>query len=280
MSALRVRHLFDRDGLTDVLADVNLDLRAGETLALVGPSGCGKSTLLHIVAGLLTPSEGSLQSDFRTVSCVFQDPRLLPWKTAADNIALGLKALGRPKHARRREAHELGLRLGLAAADLDKYPHELSGGMQSRVALARALAIRPDLLLLDEPFSALDIGLKTRLYELLDTQVRQTGTAVLMITHDLMEAVRLADRILMMAPNPGRLVKELALEAAPAMRNGNWVYETTAALMQVDEVRIGFGLMEGELRAESPPPEVGQPSQATGEPHTGESARRHAGCRP
>lgn len=247
MTTLRVRHLYHRYGLTDVLANVDLDLRAGETLALVGPSGCGKSTLLQIVAGLLTPYSGHVQSDFHATAYVFQDPRLLPWKNAEDNIVLGLKALGQSTRQRRQIARDLGLRLGLAATDLSKYPHELSGGMQSRVALARALAIQPDLLLLDEPFSALDIGLKTRLYELLDTQVRQSATAVLMITHDLTEAVRLADRILMMAPSPGRLVKELVLDAAPATRHDNWVYDTTAALMQMEEVRIGFGLMRGTL---------------------------------
>src|SRR5690606_532031 len=122
-----------------------------------------------------------------------QEPRLMPWKTALDNIALGLKALGIPKPVRRRRAAELGRRMGLSRDDLAKYPHELSGGMQSRVALARALATRPDLLLLDEPFAALDIGLKTELYELLSEQIERFNTAVLMITHDLMEAVRLAD---------------------------------------------------------------------------------------
>lgn len=261
MSALYVRHLYHSYGLTEVLADVGLDLHAGETLALVGPSGCGKSTLLHIVAGLLTPSEAIIQSTFRGVSCVFQEPRLLPWKTALDNVALGLKALGVPRQARRRQALSLGQRLGLAQDDLLKYPHELSGGMQSRVALARALATRPDLLLLDEPFSALDIGLKASLYDLMDAQVRQQGTAVLMITHDLMEAVRLADRILMMAPSPGRMVHEFTLDTEPAQRTSTWVYQTTAALMQVDVVRIGFGLMEGELPA------------AAAHDHA-----RHAGC--
>lgn len=249
MSVLHIRHLYHRYGLTEVLADVGLDLYAGETLALVGPSGCGKSTLLHVVAGLLTPSEVVLHSEFRGICCVFQDPCLMPWKTALDNIALGLKALGVPKAARRRQAAALGLRMGLAAEDLEKYPHELSGGMQSRVSLARALAPCPDLLLLDEPFSALDVGLKADLYKLLGDQVRQHGTAVLMITHDLMEAVRLADRILMMVPAPGRLVREFTLELPQEERTSTWVYQTTGELMLADEVRIGFGLAAGELPA-------------------------------
>lgn len=247
MSELHIRHLYHRYGVTEVLADVGLDLYAGETLALVGPSGCGKSTLLHVIAGLLTPSEVVMQSTFRGVACVFQEPRLMPWKNAAENITLGLKALGVPKTARQRQATTLALRMGLDEDDLHKYPHELSGGMQSRVSLARALAIKPDLLLLDEPFSALDIGLKAELYRQLEEQVQQQGTAVLMITHDLMEAVRLADRILMMVPDPGRMVYEFTLEQPQAQRSSSWVYQTTAELMQVEQVRIGFGLAEGKL---------------------------------
>ncbi|THF64125.1 ABC transporter ATP-binding protein [Pseudothauera rhizosphaerae] len=250
MNALHIRHLYHRYGLTEVLADVGFDLYAGETLALVGPSGCGKSTLLHVVAGLLRPSEAVISSTFRGIGCVFQEPCLMPWKTALDNIALGLKALGVPKAARRRQAAALGLRMGLGEEDLAKYPHELSGGMQSRVSLARALVLSPDLLLLDEPFSALDVGLKAELYGLLREQVARRGTAVLMITHDLMEAVRLADRIIMMVPAPGRLVREFVLELAREERTDAWVYRTTAELMQAEEVRIGFGLAQGEL----PPP--------------------------
>lgn len=242
MNALHIRHLSHRFGLTEVLAGIGLDLFAGETLALVGPSGCGKSTLLHIVAGLITPSEGKVHSTFRGIGCVFQQPRLMPWKTAIDNIALGQKALGVPLAARRQQSAELAQRLGLAADDMEKYPHELSGGMQSRVALGRALAVAPDLLLLDEPFSALDVGLKLELYQLLRDQTQQRGTAVLMITHDLMEAVRLADRIVMMAPDPGRLVREFPMALPQAARHDAWVYQTTGELMQADEVRRGFGL--------------------------------------
>jgi len=252
MSALSIRNLSHRYGLTDVLAGVDLDLRAGETLALVGPSGCGKSTLLHIVAGLLTPSEGVMRSGFQGVSCVFQEPRLMPWKTGLDNIALGLKAQRVPKAARRERAAGLGRRMGLSIDDLLKFPHELSGGMQSRVSLARALAPRPDVLLLDEPFSALDIGLKAELYGMLAEQVKRHRTAVLMITHDLMEAVRLADRVVMMAPGPGRLVREFAFSTPEAERSSAWVYGTAADLMRFDEVRIGFGLAEGGVPPAEP----------------------------
>src|SRR5690606_29435116 len=145
MNALHIRHLYHSYGITEVLADVDLDLYAGETLALVGPSGCGKSTLLHVIAGLLKPETIVMQSEFIGTACVFQEARLMPWKNAVDNIALGLKALGVPKLARRRQAMDQALRLGLQKEDMHKYPHELSGGMQSRVAMARALAINPEL---------------------------------------------------------------------------------------------------------------------------------------
>jgi len=242
MSVLSLHRLGHRFGLAPVLSGVSLDLHSGETLALVGPSGCGKSTLLHIVAGLLAPSEGQVRSAFRGVGCVFQQPRLMPWKSAADNIALGLKGLGMPAAARRRRALDWAARMGLAEEDVRKYPHELSGGMQSRVALGRALAVAPDLLLLDEPFSALDVGLKQELYVLLRKQVEQAGTAVLMITHDLMEAVRLADRIAVMTAGPGRVLGEFAVERPQSMRTEAWIHRMTADLMGAAVVRESFGL--------------------------------------
>ncbi|WP_417581026.1 ABC transporter ATP-binding protein [Nitrincola sp.] len=247
MSVLHIRHLSHRYGITEALTNVNLDLHASETLALVGPSGCGKSTLLHLVSGLLTPSEGIIHSEFRGPACVFQEPRLMPWKTGLDNIALGLKALGVAGTARRKRAADLGQRMGLSLRDMDKYPHALSGGMQSRVSLARALVINPDLLLLDEPFTALDIGLKEALYAALDLQIAQQGTAVLLITHDLIEAVRLADRIVMMVPKPGRILYEFPLMHPHHQRDSAWVYHTMAKLMQVDAIRIGFGLSDDTL---------------------------------
>ncbi|WP_269495519.1 ABC transporter ATP-binding protein [Castellaniella sp. S9] len=244
MSRLRIEGLTHRYGLTEVLSGVGLRLPAGQTLALVGPSGCGKSTLLHLVAGLLVPSEGVIDNQFRNIACMFQQARLMPWKNAIDNIALGLKAQGMAAPARRARAAGLARALGLDADDLRKYPQELSGGMQSRVALGRALAIEPDLLLLDEPFSALDVGLKLTLYRHLRGEIDARGTAVLMITHDLMEAVRLADRIVMMAPDPGRMVHEFPLQRAHALRDDAWVYQTTGTLMQARAVRLGFGLDE------------------------------------
>lgn len=224
------------------LEDIDFSLSRGQTVALVGPSGCGKTTLLHLVAGLLPLREGTITNRFASTACMFQQPRLLPWKTARENIALGLKARGLARAERIRRADELGQRLGLVADDLAKFPHELSGGMQSRVALARALVLDPQLLLLDEPFASLDIGLKAELYALLAEHQASRGMAVLMITHDLMEAVRLSDRILVMFPEPGRIARRLALRDAQARRDDDWVYRSTAALLQDGVVRLSFGL--------------------------------------
>jgi len=243
---LQIDNLSHAYALTDVLLQVNLQLHAGQTLALVGPSGCGKSTLLHSVAGLLSPSQGHITSSFRTVGCVFQQPRLLPWKHVLDNIALGLKAQRVPAKLRQQHAQALAVQLGLHQTDWVKFPFELSGGMQSRVALARALITHPDLLLLDEPFSALDIGLKTELYQVLRQHVQQHQTAVLMITHDLMEAVVLADYIAVMSPAPGQILRIFTLNRAKNQRDEAWVYHYTAELMQALEVRYSFGLPGGE----------------------------------
>lgn len=240
--SLHVTGLGHRFGLTDVLEAIELSLRPGESVALVGPSGCGKTTLLNLIAGLDQPSAGRIDNGYVTDAYVFQQPRLLPWKTALDNIALGLKAAGVAPRQRGDRARGLGLRLGLAEEDMDKFPHQLSGGMQSRVALARALVLEPDLLLLDEPFSALDVGLKAELYALLLREMAARGASLLMITHDLMEAVRLADRILMMAPGPGRIVGEFRPVRARSERDEAWVYRTTAEFMQAPAVRAGFGL--------------------------------------
>lgn len=241
---LVVRDVSYSYALTDTLSGVNLVLEAGRVSALVGPSGCGKTTLMHLVAGLLSVRQGQIESGFDTMACVFQQPRLLPWKTAQDNIALGLKAAGLAHAQRTLRAGEFAARVGLSADDLHKYPHQLSGGMQSRVALARALVLEPDLLLLDEPFSALDIGLKAEFYDLLAEHITQRQMAVLMITHDVMEAVRLSDTILVMAAVPGRVVQRVILDHPVQQRDESFVYQNTALLLENPEVRRVFGLPE------------------------------------
>ena len=243
-AALHVRgvdHAFARQ---TVLEDIDFELRAGEIVALVGPSGCGKTTLLHLCAQLLYPDSGTIDNGFLRQACMFQQPRLLPWKSTLDNIALGLAARGAGRGECEHRAREMGLQLGLAHADFAKFPHQLSGGMQSRVALARALVIEPDLLLLDEPFSALDIGLREEMYRLLLDHLTRRSVGVLMITHDLMEAVQLADQVLVLAGSPARMRWRLDLALPPAQRDDAWVHRQTALLLAQPAVRAAFELPE------------------------------------
>src|SRR5699024_6592072 len=240
MKRLIVRELSFNYGLHTILDQISFDLSARQTLALVGPSGCGKSTLLHLLAGLLPSYTGEITQPFGPLAVMFQDPRLMPWKSAETNMAIGLKAIGVPKAERIQRSNEFGLKMGLARQDLKKYPHELSGGMQSRIALARALIIQPELLLLDEPFSALDIGLKHELYALLRQHIELQQMTVVMITHDLMEAVRLADQICVMAPQPGRIIHQLAIASPHSERNNRWIYQKTAELLQNEKIQQSF----------------------------------------
>ena len=240
--ALVVRDLEHAFATRTVLEGVSLRLPAGETLALVGPSGCGKSTLLHLCAGLLDVRSGEIHNGFARTAMLFQQPTLLPWKTTLDNIALGLKAQGVPGRERLAQATRMGNLLGLDDVALAQFPHQLSGGMQSRAALARALVLSPDLLLLDEPFAALDIGLKAQMHQLLMQEQRSRGLAVLMITHDVTEAVTLADRVRVMAASPGRFVWEMTLPVPAIARSEAWVHQHTAALLAQPVVRAAFEL--------------------------------------
>ena len=239
---LNIVGLTHRYGPERVIDDIDLSIAAGEAVALVGPSGSGKTTLLGIAAGLITPWEGRVHSTFARPAMMFQEPRLLPWQRTLDNIALGLKALGHPRRERCDAAAALAQRLGLGVADLDKFPAALSGGMQSRVALARALAIAPDLLLLDEPFAALDVGLKHELHALLAAERQRSGVAVLMITHDVMEALCLADRIVVLAGKPGRIVATTEVGRDLDARDDGWLLARTAEFLRTPNLRAAFAL--------------------------------------
>ncbi|PIE16925.1 MAG: hypothetical protein CSA68_00310 [Rhodobacterales bacterium] len=241
---LHWQHISHRFGLTDVLEDIDLSLQKGRVLSLVGPSGCGKSTLLNIAAGLLDPTEGVLINEFERLAIVFQDHRLLPWRRGIDNIAYGLKARGMPKAERHAAARQLARRMGLDDEDISKFPHELSGGMRQRISLARALAVQPDLLLLDEPFSALDVGLRRDLQDLVVSLIAEHGLSGVFVTHDLSEALRVSDEIIVMAPDPGRIVYRQQIALPVAERDETYVFQAVGQLMQVPAVDAAFRVNE------------------------------------
>ena len=248
--SIAIRNISKQFGAFHALNDVSIDIPSGELVALLGPSGCGKTTLLHLCAGLLEVQEGRIIQPFAPTAVMFQQPRLLPWMAVLDNIALALKAQGVDKRQRHAQARQMALALGLPELSLAQYPAELSGGMQSRVALARALVLAPKLLLMDEPFSALDVGLRYQLHQLLLEQQAASGMAVLLITHDLMEAVRLADDVLVMAPGPGRIVAHYQPAGAALARTDDLVYRCAAELQQHPRVRAAFELPGVGLAAE------------------------------
>jgi len=206
---------------TTALAGLDLDIRAQEFLALLGPSGCGKSTALRIIAGLIEPSAGTVAwpgsagEDHRgEIGFVFQEPTLMPWATAADNVWLPLRLRGVSRRAAQERIEE-----GLALVGLGNfaaaYPRELSGGMKMRVSIARALSLRPKLLLMDEPFAALDEITRFRLNDDLLRLRRELNCTVVFVTHSVYESVYLADRIVVMAARPGRVVDEITVDAPP-----------------------------------------------------------------
>jgi NitT/TauT family transport system ATP-binding protein len=196
---------------TLALDDVNLEVRAGEIVTLVGPSGCGKSTFLDIVAGLVEHDGGTIYVDGKQVDgpgldrgIVFQGYALIPWKTVLENVAFGLEAQGMPTPERHDIARRYIELVGLTKFE-DRTPHELSGGMKQRVAIARALAFNPKVLLMDEPFAAVDEQTRERLQLELVRIARETGKTVLFITHSIDEAVLLGDRVAIMTARPGTI---------------------------------------------------------------------------
>ncbi len=199
----------------EVLHDVSIDAAPGEILCLLGPSGCGKSTLLGALAGHLRPALGRLTLDGEPIDgphpqrgLVFQQHTLFPWKTVLDNVAYGLKMKGVGRAEREGRARELLALVGLAGFE-PSYPGALSGGMQQRVEIARVLINQPRVLLMDEPFGALDALTRARMQELLLELWARSRTTILFVTHDIDEALFLADRVLVLSPRPGRIVEEL-----------------------------------------------------------------------
>jgi NitT/TauT family transport system ATP-binding protein len=201
-----------RTGRTELLAldQVSLTVHDGEFVCIIGASGCGKSTLLNLVAGLDRPTSGEVDTTGRKVGLMFQEPALFPWLTAARNVELALQARGVPRAARRAQTAELleAVRLGGFG---DKRPHELSGGMRQRVAMARALAQNADVLLMDEPFGALDAMTRDLLHDELERICAERTLTVLFVTHNVREAARLGDRVILLSSRPGRVIGEFTL---------------------------------------------------------------------
>lgn len=220
-AALSLNGLGKHFGALEVLRDISLDVAQGEIVALLGTSGCGKSTLLNIISGLLKPDRGSFAiegepaeqfHDWQRIAYMFQEDRLLPWRSVQANVAFGLEAssLGRQERAER-----VAKMLQLVGLDdfANAWPHQLSGGMRSRVALARSLVVQPQILLMDEPFSKLDPQTRTQMHDELLRLQGLTAMTVVFVTHDVEEAVVLADRVIVLEPRPGRIraIKPLSL---------------------------------------------------------------------
>jgi NitT/TauT family transport system ATP-binding protein len=242
MARLKVENLTFSFGYETILEDINFEINEGEMVSIVGPSGGGKTTLLRLCAQILDRQEGKIENSFETQAIAFQDPRLLPWKSVIDNIAFGLKAQGVSSSEREARAREIALQFDLEESDFTKFPKELSGGMSQRVSFARALVTKPKLLFLDEPFSALDIGLKRELQDHVLEMIANKEITIFFITHDIMEAIRLSDKILLLAPDPGRIIKSFTFDVPQIERDDTYIYGETAKLLSDREIIETFKL--------------------------------------
>jgi NitT/TauT family transport system ATP-binding protein len=240
-------------GVLTAIQAVSFSVRDGEVVSLIGPSGCGKSTLLNIGSGLTAPSEGTafvdgerVEGPNAQVAFMLQKDLLLPWRTVAENVMFGVEIQGLPLAERRQRAQKLLANFNLAEFS-NHYPHQLSGGMRQRVALARTLAVDPHVLLLDEPFSAVDAQTRMVLQRELALTLKQAGKTALLITHDLAEAVTLSDRVLVMSRRPGTIIDEITIDVPQrdnpiARRHDPKVNDYVAWLM--DRLDIGHAALE------------------------------------
>ena len=217
---LQISHLSADYGGKPALADISLTLDSGELLVVLGPSGCGKTTLLNLIAGFMPYQHGSIILDGKRVDgpgadrgVVFQNEGLLPWRNVQDNVALGLQLAGISKSERRETAAQMLKKVGLEGAE-KRFIWQLSGGQRQRVGIARALAANPQLLLLDEPFGALDAFTREQMQTLLLKLWHETGKKVLLITHDIEEAIFMATELVLLSPGPGRVQERLSLDFA------------------------------------------------------------------
>lgn len=252
-SALVVDGVAKSFGDLTALDSTSFAVRPGEIVSLVGPSGCGKSTLLRIIAGLDQASAGrvavggqSVKAPGPQVGVVFQEPRLLPWLSVADNIAFGLPG-GRPTQ----HVHELAAQVGLGQFT-GALPRQLSGGMAQRAAIARGLATRPEVLLLDEPFSAVDAFTRMHLQDLLLSVWEREHATMVLITHDVDEALYLSDRVLVFSPRPGRLQAEIPVDL-PRPRDRR---SAQLARLRADVLTELYHVLDGADGGDQPRPQV------------------------
>jgi NitT/TauT family transport system ATP-binding protein len=243
MPTIKINHCnkfyVNGDGeLTKALENINLEIRDGEFVCIVGPSGCGKSTLLEIVAGLLDHSSGEIFIDdtpvngtSRDIGVVFQDASLYPWRTIKNNIAFGMEIAGIPKKEQEKRLKKYIEMMNLSGFE-NKYPSQLSGGMRQRAGIARALVMNPKVILMDEPFSAVDHLTRCTLQEELIKIRQKEKKTVLFVTHDINEAVYLADRVILLSPRPGTIQEEYVIDVLhPRKRSDSYLVEIAARIV-------------------------------------------------